>query len=754
MIDVSLVYDPISPENRSITVNGITLDARSPLSALSKKMLQSWIGNLPEELEKQFNGDKSIRLTFTGTKSDQEDVAQMVEAANKRGFRIKVVRYETMSGPEEQFSEFRQWLDEQCGKPFFEQLLKDNPDKKAKLDEALGDRFDVYVIATMSSGKSTLINAFLHRELMPSANEATTAVITEIMNAQKTGYSGGAYEGVPGESDAKEIFRSGDVTLAEMQEWNRDERVQTISIKGPLPFVLQEKDLNVVLTDTPGPNNSRDERHRITTMQKIGDDKKKPLILYVLNAQQLGINDDKNLLVEIGKVIKSDPQARDRFLFVLNKADAFDSQKEGNIDAILGKCRRYLEETGIESPFIYPISARLARLARQDVNTLSYQDEGDLFALKRQFLPNPDRNWEGIDFNDKVPTTFSMPVEENDELVRRSGMAALEAAIKGYARKYNYPFRLQRVASVARDVLDIAKGAEQFRQVIADKKTDIQKFRRVCDQLRKQSSKVWESQSVLEDLKEFERIPRSFIEKIQEKKIEREEVFGSIREELAGLTEFSTVSKVLSEAQVKVEQCFDQYVAFLNKLLIESLDDIEANLESFYAQKIKNMFSDIDEETIARPILGGLQNIALNMNLGLSSYEVIKEARKVSTSKWWNPFSWGDMEVVHDIKVEDADSIWQNRRKFISKTFSNVTDEAERRTILDRTHYVQLYVGRVKKLLPEKMKQLSNEIAQYENNAQASDRAMAEAEERLSEIGAVRERLEQILNGSADIAKA
>lgn len=234
--------------------------------------------------------------------------------------------------------------------------------------------------------------------------------------------------------------------------------------------LVRSKSLNVVLTDTPDPNNSRDERHRITTMQKIGDDKKRPLILYVLNAQQLGINDDKNLLVEIGKIIKSDPQARDRFLFVLNKADAFDSQKEGNIDAILGKCRRYLEETGIESPFIYPISARLARLARQDVNTLSYQDKGDLFALKRQFLPNPDRNWDGIDFNDKAPTTFSMPVEEKNELVRRSGVAALEAAVKGGARKYNYPFRLQRVASVARDVLDIAKGAEQFRQVVADKK--------------------------------------------------------------------------------------------------------------------------------------------------------------------------------------------------------------------------------------------------------------------------------------------
>ncbi len=42
--------------------------------------------------------------------------------------------------------------------------------------------FPVNVIATMSSGKSTLINALLGRNLMPSKNEACTATITEILD--------------------------------------------------------------------------------------------------------------------------------------------------------------------------------------------------------------------------------------------------------------------------------------------------------------------------------------------------------------------------------------------------------------------------------------------------------------------------------------------------------------------------------------------------------------------------------------------
>ena len=40
--------------------------------------------------------------------------------------------------------------------------------------------FEVVVVATMSAGKSTVINALIGKELLHSANEATTATITRI----------------------------------------------------------------------------------------------------------------------------------------------------------------------------------------------------------------------------------------------------------------------------------------------------------------------------------------------------------------------------------------------------------------------------------------------------------------------------------------------------------------------------------------------------------------------------------------------
>ena len=54
--------------------------------------------------------------------------------------------------------------------------------------------FEVVVVATMSAGKSTVINALIGKELLHSANEATTATITRIHDKDDLPFfSGNAY---------------------------------------------------------------------------------------------------------------------------------------------------------------------------------------------------------------------------------------------------------------------------------------------------------------------------------------------------------------------------------------------------------------------------------------------------------------------------------------------------------------------------------------------------------------------------------
>lgn len=78
-----------------------------------------------------------------------------------------------------------------------------------------------------------------------------------------------------------------------------------------------------MLVDTPGPNNSRDPEHKAATYRMLSESSK-PLVLYIMNATQLAVNDDYNLLSHVAESMKvGGKQSRDRFIFVVNKLDDF-----------------------------------------------------------------------------------------------------------------------------------------------------------------------------------------------------------------------------------------------------------------------------------------------------------------------------------------------------------------------------------------------------------------------------------------------
>lgn len=68
----------------------------------------------------------------------------------------------------------------------------------------------------MSSGKSTLINALLGRELMPSKNEACTATIAKIKDRS----SGTEFDAEYRDKDNRILGTYTDLTLADMEEMN------------------------------------------------------------------------------------------------------------------------------------------------------------------------------------------------------------------------------------------------------------------------------------------------------------------------------------------------------------------------------------------------------------------------------------------------------------------------------------------------------------------------------------------------------
>ena len=218
---------------------------------------------------------------------------------------------------------------------------------------------DVNVISPMSSGKSTLINALLQQELLPTGRECTVQVTRIIDHDGMKKFEGVCY----GEDNKTIIYPKSEITLDKMRKYNEDEKVKYIDLKGDIPGISSDK-IRLCLRDTPGPNNLQDDEYRKLTNSVIK--RKNSIVLYVMNVIQMQIQDDKNLLESIAQEMKlGGKEARDRFIFVLNKCDVLDEEKGETVDQKIDEAKAYLQEFEIIDPMIIPTNAYLAMVIQK-----------------------------------------------------------------------------------------------------------------------------------------------------------------------------------------------------------------------------------------------------------------------------------------------------------------------------------------------------------------------------------------------------
>ena len=436
MINVFLKYNPFTVES-SITVDGEEMTS-SKLSAFRHERLQVWLEKLFPILAEECNDD--IEFIFQGTQLDYEDIETAVKDYQEESSRpvnivLKPIVVKDSNDRIKELIHLFDILQQEC--PFDD--LKDKQIKD-NFDKAVSSEFEVSVIATMSSGKSTLINAMLGRELMPAKNEACTATIARIKDVD--GMSN--FSAVCKDFNDNEIVRTAQLTAEDMECYNSDPKVAFIYIEGDIPFV-SSKNMELVLLDTPGPNNSRTEEHKNHTYRIIKE-KSKPMVLYVLNATQLSTNDDNYLLASVADAMKvGGKQAKDRFIFAVNKVDTFDVEKGESIEDALENVREYLSKHGIEKPNIYPISAEMAKvirlndsgaeLSRKQRRTIgNYWEFNEVPQMHlTKYAPLSSRNREFLE-----KQLQKAQVEENQyaEALIHTGVPAIEVAINEYLDKY------------------------------------------------------------------------------------------------------------------------------------------------------------------------------------------------------------------------------------------------------------------------------------------------------------------------------
>lgn len=487
MKKISISYNPyfVSTE---ILVDGQTPPAGTDYVQITRgARLLNWIDNFLSKVFQKYRNN-NVKFDFYGTAQDAEDLKAAVTRFNQAGHNFIVDQIHISEIGKNPLEALRQLYDEGQQGPFAE-LFQSEKMQKA-FNRATAPEFEVNVVATMSSGKSTLINALLGKNIMPAKAEACTATIASIEDCDDQQQFTAVRYDVDGKLMTK---RPESVSRELLTEWNDDINTSRIEIKGNIPTIDETKDSKYVFIDTPGPNNSRNEEHKRTTFDAI---KSKPLsmIIYVLNAGNFGVNDDDSLLREVAKTMnEGGRQAQDRFIFVLNKVDDFRAD-EDSVEKFLSNAREYLGKHGIANPLIIPVSAILAKLLRLQKfspEELSQDDEEQLYFLKKRFLRREDLNLFKYckgNVNYEIIHRLEKKLEnatDDEKVLIYSGVPVLEELLKDFLFRHALPAKIKDAVDSFDRVLRDYEREQNLNSILQQSDEEI---KAVADEIRKFSS--------------------------------------------------------------------------------------------------------------------------------------------------------------------------------------------------------------------------------------------------------------------------
>jgi len=217
---------------------------------------------------------------------------------------------------------------------------------------------NVIILSTVSSGKSTLINSLIGKELMPSMNLACTSkLITVSINSRLKKEKAILYDGI---NNYKKISNC---TLEEVVEFNNSNDFTRMDIESPM-WSLKDMGKWICIDDTPGVNNALDYSHKEITIKRLNE-LERGFIVYLINACSIGTDDDYEFLRSVIAIVNKSKKIK--IIFVVNKMDEVNRTIEEPKE-LLENVKVYIKNLGIDNPEIFPFSADASLLFRRALN--------------------------------------------------------------------------------------------------------------------------------------------------------------------------------------------------------------------------------------------------------------------------------------------------------------------------------------------------------------------------------------------------
>lgn len=746
MTKVDIAYNPYKLTT-SIYVNGKKPKQNSSLNPENRR-LQEWVDKLPDILLDEYP-DNNYDIQFTGTQVDYDDLASSFSANKNIRVNFKFVKKGDAETVEKAIDEIFQEIKEG---PVSE--LRDNRIKEA-FERAKNQQFEINVIATMSAGKSTLINALLGKKLMPIGNLATTATIVKILDKKgQKEFSARAFD-----QNHKLVKQFTDITYQDMVSLNSNENVSTIEIQGDIPFV-RSVGMRLVLIDTPGPNNSRDKQHEMMTYRML-ENSDKSLVLFVINGRQVGIKDEQDVLGFVCKTMdKGGKQSRERYIFAANQMDAYDIDDEGIgcIEKALNDEKEILEGKGIINPNIFPVASRPALEARtKDPKRKTLDAFIDNVSCSGVY--HFEKYYHFSHLPQKARTdveSWLIRADEGGKIEIHTGIVSIEQAINQYVNKYARTTKVNDLVQSFNGTLKELATISKIEEAIRKDKSKKTKLEGQITQIQKKIDTAIAAKTVSSKIDAID------LKKMVEKKVTEE--INAIRNQISftissqiNIVEKSIAIELCAELEKKCYALPAQISAAISSILDETYKEaLHSILEEYkkflYELNIGGDTSELSFNPI-NLVMEKLDDLSriIDDNTVTEDESFYKKEFVASKRKWYNPFTWFEKgDHYEEVKIEKyVDKV--PMRKVATEYFQPIQkqlDDIKKKAIDKSGDNMEILKESLKKEL-EKIDELLNakltSIKKVKADTEITATEIKRKEENLKWLESIQERVDNLI---------
>ncbi len=666
-------------------------------------IIHNW-GGLFQELEKWSN-QVPVQIYFRGRAIDNEDLQAAWERYSKPLCGKSVILKPEFE-PKESLQESRILRNLEN----FVQNLFPAPDqalmnklRKAvdkEYAEAKKAEFTISVIAPMSSGKSTVLNAMVGEDLLPTDADSCTATVARIAANQEMQWftvtrkdKNKTIIGVPREEATWDL----------LNQYNKDPKVCYLDLEGPLPNIAS-KSMQVILQDTPGPNSAENREHRAITQNIIEDDDNLSLVMFVLDMSAGTTTDEAiGLIREVENHIRgsNNKQIRDRFFFVLNKCDTHDPKK-GSFSKKYKEKKAGLEKMlAMEDIHLFFISAQQAFCIRKKEKLSEKElskNERSSYRDAKESVEEDSQEYFLEDYATLSPSCREKLDHELCEAKRagdidqqaliHTGIRGLELSIQEYLDKYAFPMKVQKATEKLRYILQDETLWNKLERDISGGEVSIQDIEEKIKEFKKKneelSAKKQEFQGKLNAYQipneiqdnstkwlwsEMQRLPEKYLpkDKEEDKNVSPEKAKAILKDFEKDANEIQ--KKVIQDLQNELEQNIIQVGEKLLRDYTQQIQKIQKNLKigsydfgqlsGFHSFEVEN-FNDLVKQYTETKCEYGTKEIKNPERRGFWGFFKFWEPKKITVTDYEKILSKTDLVDIQTLIVEQIPKLSDN----------------------------------------------------------------------------------------------